>query len=58
MSAKTERPDAQAKLPAEGERLALGTHRLRGPERTCPAWPTLAMVEGAKAAKYTRWLRG
>lgn len=44
--------------PALGENgpPVFGVDRLPEKERTCPAWPTLASVEGRREAAYTRFI--
>lgn len=39
-------------------RLTFGIDRLPDKEQTCPAWPTLGQVEGARNAAFTRFVKG
>ena len=44
-----------SRLPAEGERLEFGRHRLNTPDaEAAPAWPSLGTVESRNVARFRR----
>ena len=44
-----------SRLPAPGERLTFGVHRMNHPEaEAAPAWPSLAVVQGRRDARWKR----
>lgn len=57
VAAGLERYQSATAAPTNG-RPIFGTDRLPEPERTCPAWPTLGQVEGARNAAFTRFVKG
>lgn len=50
--------DSAAILPAAGERLQFGLHRLAAADRTCPAWPRSANPFARTDGQVARWARG
>lgn len=47
-----------SRLPADGERLEFGRHRMNIPDaETAPAWPSLGVVQGRLDARYIRQQR-
>jgi hypothetical protein len=54
---KNKLPERKAKLPAKGEPIVFGEHRLEASKRVCAAWPELSTIEGQRKAAFTRFLR-